>query len=199
MESKILLIDLENTPIIGRTWQRRETDIVGDPIKESYLLCYAWKWLGSTKTEVRSLPMYGTYKKDPENTKALAADLRELYHKAEWVVGHNLASFDDKVANTMFITNDIMPPNPHRVIDTLKIARKHFKFSSNKLNDLAKRLGLGVKAETGGIKLWIGCMHGDVDSWKKMELYNKQDIVLLEKVYNKFLPWISLPKLPRIR
>lgn len=199
MAEKTLLVDIENSPIIGRVWARRETDVIGEPIKESYILSYSWKWLGSSKTEVRSLPMYGSYKKDPENTKAISQDLRDLYAKAERVVGHNLAAFDDKIANTMFITNNILPPNPHRVTDTLKLARKHFRFSSNSLKDLAIRLGLTPKAETGGIKLWIGCMHGDPASWRMMERYNKQDVDTLEEVLAKFQPWIDLPKLKRIR
>ena len=198
-EEKTLLVDLENSPIIGRVWKRRETDIIGEPILESYLLSYAWKWLGTRKVECRSLPMYGTYKREPENTKLLAQDLRNLYQKADRIIGHNLAAFDDKIANTMFVTNDILPPNPHRVTDTLKIARKYFKFSSNTLKSLAIRLGLSPKEETGGIGLWIGCMHGDPICWRKMESYNKQDIVTLEQVYEVFLPWINMPKLKRIR
>ena len=198
-DSKTLFVDIENSPIVGPVWQRREADIIGQPFKESYMLSFAWRWLGTAKTEVRSLRMYNSYKKDQDDTKELAKELRELYNKAEWIVGHNLAAFDDKVANTMFVTNNILPPKPHRVHDTLKLARKYFKFSSNSLKDLAIRLGLSPKAETGGIKLWIGCMHGDLDSWKKMEAYNKQDIVTLGEVYDKFLPWINLPKLKRIR
>lgn len=199
MAEKTLFVDLENSPIIGRVWQRRETNVIGEPVKESYLLSYAWKWLGTDKIECRSLPMYGTYKREPENTKLLARDLRDLYEQAERVVGHNLSAFDDKVANTMFITNKLLPPNPHRVTDTLKLARKYFKFSSNSLKDLAIRLGLTPKADTGGIKTWIGCMHGDPASWRTMEKYNKQDIGTLEEVYEEFLPWIMLPKLKRIR
>jgi len=39
--------------------------------------------------------------------------------------------------------------------------------------------------------LWVKCMAGDPVAWKKMERYNKQDVVLLEKVYDKLLPWIK--------
>ncbi len=199
MADKYLFVDLENTPIVGPVWKRHEADMIGEPFKESYLLSFSYKWLGESKVTCRSLPMYKTYKKEPENTNLLAKDLRDLYSKADYVIGHNLKAFDDKVANTMFVTNNILPPNPHRVHDTLTYAKKYFRFSSNSLKSLAIRLGLPVKAEAGGIGTWIGCMHGDPASWRKMEEYNKQDIVVLEAVYERFLPWINLPKLKRVR
>ena len=34
-------------------------------------------------------------------------------------------------------------------------------------------------------------MSGDKKSWKKMGEYNKQDVVLLEKVYFKMLPFMT--------
>ena len=35
------------------------------------------------------------------------------------------------------------------------------------------------------------CMNKDKEAWKTMEKYNVQDVILLEKVYDKFLPWIK--------
>jgi hypothetical protein len=34
-------------------------------------------------------------------------------------------------------------------------------------------------------------MNGDKDAWKRMEEYNIQDVVLLESLYHKLLPWIK--------
>lgn len=194
-----LLIDLETAPNLSWTWGgMREVDVI-EFLKEGYMISFAWKWLGSSKVECLSMPMFGTYKKDKENNKLLSLELKKLYEKADMVVGHNLVAFDDKVANTNFIDNGILPPKPHRTTDTLKLARKHFKFGSNSLKALGARLKVGEKASTGGFKLWLGCMHGVAADWKTMEAYNKQDIVVLEGVYNKFLPWLNLPKLKRIR
>ncbi len=64
-----------------------------------------------------------------------------------------------------------------------------FKFSSNKLNDLGEYLGVGKKVDTGGFKLWLGCMNGEKKSWLLMEKYNIQDVNLLEAVYQKLIPW----------
>ena len=45
--------------------------------------------------------------------------------------------------------------------------------------------------EHEGHELWVKCMNGDKDAWKRMEDYNIQDVVLLEQLYNKLLPWIK--------
>jgi rubredoxin len=34
-------------------------------------------------------------------------------------------------------------------------------------------------------------MNNDRSAWKRMEEYNRNDVVLLEKVYDKFKGWIS--------
>jgi hypothetical protein len=34
-------------------------------------------------------------------------------------------------------------------------------------------------------------MAGIPKAWKKMEEYNKNDVILLEKVYERFKPWIK--------
>lgn len=83
------------------------------------------------------------------------------------------------------------PPAPYKQLDTKKIAKKYFSFTSNKLDDLGRYLGIGQKLDTGGYGLWLGCEEGDPKAWKKMKRYNKQDVVLLEEVYLKLRPWIA--------
>jgi hypothetical protein len=77
------------------------------------------------------------------------------------------------------------------MVDTLKVARRNFALTSNKLDYLGRYLGLGRKIDTGGIDLWLGCMRGNKKDWKLMVDYNCQDVLLLEKVYHKLLPWIA--------
>ena len=102
---------------------------------------------------------------------------------------HNGDKFDIKMANSFFIKYGLTPPSPYKSIDTLKIAKKIFRFNSNKLNDLGEYLGIGKKINTGGFQLWLRCLRGEKSAWAKMKRYNKQDVVLLEKVYNKLVPW----------
>lgn len=187
---KTLLIDIESSPNIGYTWEKYEQNVI-EFIKERHLLCFTAKWLGSNKVITYGLDDFEGYEKDMDSDKELCKELWKLLDEADVVMGHNSDKFDIKIINTRFAVNGLVPPSPFRTIDTVKIARKYFGFNSNKLNDLGQSLGLGTKLETGGFKLWLECMSGKKDSWKKMKAYNKQDVILLEKVYLRIRPWMT--------
>lgn len=190
VEPKILLYDIETAPSKGWYWRRWETDIIEEE-NDWYVLSFSYKWLGEKTVYVKALPDYKLYKKDPENDRDLMVDLHALMSKAHICIAHNGDDFDSKKANTRFIIHKMSPPEPYRSIDTLKVARRFFKFSSNKLDDLANYLGIGRKVQTGGKKLWFDCMDGVKSAWAKMKQYNKQDVVLLEQVYLRLRPWMS--------
>lgn len=186
--TKILLFDEENSPNLSWTWGAYEQNTLG-MVQEWYMLSFAYKWLGDRTIKAYSLPDFKGYKKDKTNDKELVTELWKLLDEAEIVVGHNSDRFDIRKANARFLEHGLAPPSPYKTVDTLKLARKHFMFNTNKLNDICERLGVGSKLKTGGFGLWLGCMSGDKKSWKQMVKYNKQDVELLEGVYNKLKPW----------
>lgn len=104
---------------------------------------------------------------------------------------HNCKKFDIRKLNARFILNEMTPPSPYRTIDTLIEAKKHFQFSSNRLDALARMMGVGCKVDTNGFELWKRCIAGDPRAWETMKKYNKHDIVLLEGVYEKMRPYMS--------
>lgn len=187
MTPKILLFDLETSPINAWVWERYETNVIFVE-QESYLLCYAAKWLNGS-IFAKSLPDFHGYKKNPTNDKALVESLWDLLDEADIVIAHNADQFDVKKANARFAHYGMKPPSPYKTVDTLKIARRMFKFSSNKLDDLGEHLRFGKKIKTD-FSLWKGCMDGDKGSWAKMIRYNKRDVDLLQKIYLHFRPWI---------
>lgn len=189
-QKKTLLFDIESAPLLSYTWGIWEQNVV-EVKRDWYILSVAWKWLGESKVHVMSLPQFKNWNKDKEDDSALIKELWKLFDEADVIVAHNGNSFDIKKSNARFIINELKPPSPYKTIDTKLVAKRYFKFDSNKLNELGKYLKLGKKLETGGFELWKGCMNGDKKAWKKMCAYNKQDVVLLEKVYNKLLPWIT--------
>ncbi len=196
---KTLLVDLETSPVLGYWWRGMYEVNPIKIVKHSRILSYAWKWYGEKTIYCASQRMFSGYSQDKENNKALVDSLCALYKKADFVVGHNLKAFEDKVANKGILLNDNVLPPRHRVIDTLTVARQNFLLDSNKLDDLAKLLGVGRKLPHTGFPMWEGCMEGKLKDWYMMEKYNKHDIFLLEGVYNKFRPWIERPKLKRLR
>ena len=189
---KILLLDIETSPMLGYSWDIwKEQGSMKFIIRDWYMLCWAAKWLDDKKIMCSALPDFQTYKQDPENDYEVVHKLWELLQDVDVVVTQNGVKFDMPKANAKFIEHGLTPPPPYKMVDTCLIARRKFGFSSNKLDDMARLLKIGQKLETGGIDLWKNVMKGDKKAWNTMVQYNKNDVLLLEKIYKRMLPFIN--------
>lgn len=189
---KILLFDIETAPSTAYLWslwqEVKSTDFI---ISDWYIMCWSAKWLGDRDMMSSALPDFQEYKSDKENDKNILLKLHRLLDEADIVIAHNGKKFDCKKINTRFVKHGIRPPSPFRVIDTLSVAKKEFSFTSNRLDSLGSFLGVGRKVKTGGFDLWKKCISGDSRAWDKMVRYCRGDVRLLERVYNKMLPYIT--------
>jgi len=188
---RIALWDIETAPSLGYYWGKLyETNIIG---VESpwYILCFSYKWLGESTIHTHALPDYKHYSKDKENDYGLIKDLHKLFSAADILIAHNGDRFDQRKAYARFIKHRLPPPSPVKTIDTLKASRKYFLFDSNRLNDLGQYLGVGKKLPNTGFHLWRKCMEGDPDAWDLMRRYNRKDIILLERCYEKLRPYMG--------
>jgi hypothetical protein len=186
--SRILLYDLETSPIISYNWGIWEQNAI-EVIEDWQILCFAYKWLDERKTYVIGQDDFEDYVPGVNRDYNVVKKLWDLFNEADQTIAHNGMSFDEKKSNARFIQNGLIPPEPHKAYDTLRVARKNFGFTSNKLNALGQYLEVGKKAETGGFETWKKCIAGDPKAWRKMKRYNVQDVRLLEKVYLKMRPW----------
>lgn len=187
---RILLFDIETMANLSWVWGRYEQNVVAVE-RDWHIITFACKWLGDKKTQVFSLPDFPGYVPGTDNDAQLVHVLWELFDEADVIIAHNGNDFDIKKVNARFAKWGMKPPSPYKTVDTKLVAKRYFKFDSNRLNDLGTYFGLGEKLDTGGFDLWIGCHRGDTDAWKKMCKYNKQDVVLLEKVYLRMLPYMT--------
>jgi DNA polymerase elongation subunit (family B) len=190
---RILFFDIESAPSLGWYFDLWKEGNIVSTKSEWYMLCFAAKWLDESprKMITHALPDYKGYKPGSEDDKELIKDLWKLFDEADILIAHNGDKFDIRKANARFAYYNLPPPSPYKTIDTLKIARRYFNFTSNKLDSLGEHLGYGRKLVHTGFNLWKGCMSGDPKSWKHMVEYNKRDVVLLEKIYLHFRPWIE--------
>ena len=188
-DPRVLFWDIESSPALGYVWQKYQTDVLSFET-DWYLLSIAWSWLGEDKVSVKGLCDFDRYASEPENDIELAALAHRLFCEADIVVAHNGIAFDTRKAQARMIYHGFDPPTPFKEVDTLKIARRHFAFTSNRLGDVCNFLGIGTKLETGGFQTWHGCLKGDERAWAKMKKYNRNDVVILEKLYLKLLPWM---------
>lgn len=155
-------------------------------IRPQILMCYAYKWLGDSRTYFRSLHEYKTEKEFVES-------LRDLLDECDIAVAHNLKRFDDKMSNRFIIHQDLAPPSPYKQIDTLTVARSVFKFESNSLGELGEYLDLGSKEKITYADLEEDFLSDNPKpaTIRNMKKYNVQDVVLLEKVYIRLRPWMK--------
>lgn len=179
---RVLFYDIETGPNLAYVWGKYEQDVIAF-VNEWELLSFAFRWQGEGKVI--------SYGRDKHTEKELVKELWKLFDEADIVIAHNGDQFDQRMSNAKFLEFGLLPPSPYRTVDTLKVARRYFRFNSNKLDDLGQLLGLGRKVKTGGFDLWKGCLANDPKSWVQMLRYNRQDVILLEKVYGVLRPWIE--------
>lgn len=181
---KILTIDIETSPNLAYVWGLWDQNVGLSQIKETgEVISFAAKWYGDKEI------MFFSNHHDGHETMIKAA--HELMCDAEVIVHFNGKRFDIPWLHREFALAGYPPPSPHKDIDLLNTAKARFKFASNKLDHLAQQLGLGSKTSHTGFDLWLGCMAGDDKAWTLMRKYNRQDVALTEKLYDRLRPWIK--------
>jgi hypothetical protein len=187
--SKILLLDIETAPMVVYVWQMWKNDIAQNQvISDWFIISWSVKWLYEPDVYSDVLTPQEAVAHDDER---IVRGLWEYIDSAQLVVAHNGRKFDLPKANTRFLHYGMMPPSPYVMIDTLDTLKRFLKVSSNRLNYVNEFLGIDTKIDTGGFELWSGCMNGDAESLSKMDMYNRNDVLILEELYVKLRPWIK--------
>jgi hypothetical protein len=187
---KILTLDIETAPIQASVWRLFKENIGINQIEQDwYVLSWAAKWYHEDGV------MYED-KSDSWNTEDDSELLKEIWRlldEADIIITQNGKRFDEKKLNARFLLNDMKPPSSYRHIDTLEIAKRHFGFSSNKLEYMTDKLCKKYKKlkhkNYPGFELWKFCLKGDGLAWKEMQDYNINDVLSLEELYTILRPW----------
>lgn len=181
-----LFFDIEVSFNLGMFWTSGFKVSLGPEniIKERAIICICYKW--EDEKEVGWLTWDAK-----QCDKRMLEKFVKIANSADELVGHNGDKFDLAWIRTRCLYHGIgMFPN-YTTIDTLKIARSKFKFNSNKLNYIAKFLGIGQKIHTD-FDLWKRIvLNKDKVAMDKMVRYCKMDVILLEKVYKQLSTHIA--------
>lgn len=177
---KRLYFDIETSPNIGFFWTAGfKLNISTESIiKERAIICICYKWEEDKVTHSLNWD-------SKQNDKKMLQDFIKVANEADELVGHNGDKFDLAWVRTrcLFHRIDMFPT--YITIDTLKVARSKFKFNSNKLNYIAKYLGIGQKIHTD-YDLWKDIvLNKNKEAMDKMIKYCKMDVILLEKVHKE--------------
>lgn len=194
-KAKVLLWDIETSPNVCTSWALHKQFLSYDNVlRERQIICVGYKFLGDRRTTVISLREY--------TEEEMLRVVHSVLSEADILVHHNGDRFDLPMFNSRAISYELSPLPSKPMVDTLKVARKHFKFNSNKLDYLGQFLGVGTKYTTRK-GLWkeilTGVMHSEVygealdratkSALREMEQYNAQDVTLLESVYLALRPY----------
>jgi DNA polymerase elongation subunit (family B) len=183
MSVRILMLDIETAPHLVAAWGLFDQQIPIDRLLEpGYTLCWAAKWYGEKEIMFSSIL---------DGRRKMVRSVHKLLSECDAVCHYNGTKFDIPTLNKEFLLLDLKPPPPYKQIDLLQTARSRFRLASNKLDYVAGQLGLGSKVEHKGFDLWLECMAKKPEAWRVMRRYNKHDVTLLERVYDRLLPWIG--------
>jgi len=185
---KILLLDIETTPLVVFSWGVYDQKIMPDAvIHDWFMLSWSGKWLFDHKAFSEVLKPEEVLNKDD---KRIVEKVWKVLDEADIVITYNGVNFDMKRMNTRFLYHGLQPPTPYRNIDLYQTAKSTFGFTSNKLDFVNKFLNLRHKIHTG-FDLWVDCYNGKKEALKLIDKYNINDVVILEDLYVKLRPWIK--------
>lgn len=168
-KARIIIWDLETTNLKGNF---------------GYILAGAWKVFGEKKIHSVSITDTSSFDRDPTNDKMLCKELLKSLEGADMWVAHFGKWFDRVMMNTRLVGHGLTPLPPIPMIDTWKICKDNLKLNSNRLATIASWLDLEEKTPLSG-KIWIKAMAGHKPSIKYVVQHCRQDVLVLEQVYEK--------------
>jgi len=187
---KILLLDIETSPLICYAFDLFDQNIgLNQIIRDWYVMSWSAKWLGDPPENI----IYADCRDNIGNDYGLLSQIWQLLDEADIVVGQNSKRFDEKKLAARFILNGFPPPSSFRSVDTLIVAKRVAKFTSNKLAYTTDKLCTKFKkldhGKFAGFELWKACEAGSLEAWDEMENYNRYDVLSLEEYYLKIRPY----------
>lgn len=151
-------------------------------VEESRVLCFGARWVGSTNVIFKAEYEHGR--------REMLETIHGLLSEADAVMSWNGKRFDTRKIKTDFVREGLPPVPNYPELDLMVAVKRQFAFSSNKLDAVAKELGVGQKVEHEGFGLWLKVMAGDEKARALFKRYQARDVNLLVDLYERLLPWL---------
>lgn len=183
-----LFFDIEVSPDVVLSWGVGNKISIGHDsiIQERAIICICWKWADDDK--VYSL------KWDKGCDKEMVKKFAKIADSADEIIAQNGDNFDIKWLRTRCLYHNIPISPKFNSLDTLKMARSNFRFNANRLDYMGKFLGFGGKIKTD-YDMWKDILlRNDNKAMTLMVDYCKEDVILLEKVYNRLQEYCPIKK-----
>lgn len=192
---KIIIFDLETLPNLNealRVWPRLSA-YPGLTLKATItsIICAGWKHYGHKQVNCINAWDFFRWKKDVNDDYSVCKEIYKVLEHADAVVTHNGKRFDWKFLQTRLLYHGFRPLSNIHHIDTVQIARSNLLSFNNRLGTLGKFLVNDTKLENGGWDLWVNVHNRDKKAMRLMTDYCKQDVILLEKIFERLIPLIK--------
>lgn len=182
---KQLFVDLETAPFEAYIWRTGKQFVGHDMLRYSHrdgnIICACYKWRHEKK--VHSIEW------DEHGDKGLMEALTPILLEADELIAHNGDRFDMVYLNTRNLEHRLDPLPIWKTVDTLAIARKRFRFPSNRLDAICKML-FGEGKSKMCMQDWIDIKEKNCEkAMRKMVRYCKRDVKLLAEAYELMAPY----------
>lgn len=193
---KMLIYDIEISPILGWTYNQYKTNILR-VAEEQKLMSFAYMILDidGTKTvldgDYNSIECV-TLADVNYDEKELTSRLHKLFEDCQVIIGFNSKQFDDRHTTKYFIKHGLDPIAPFKQIDLLREWKKVARLTGNHLESINEYLFNERKTEERVGDLWYDCIvNQDQNSYEMLKEYNKQDIVLTYNILKELLCYMK--------
>ncbi len=182
-QPRLLFLDIEWAPVKAYVWRAWDENINPEQvIEDGGLLCICLKFSDDPN------PYF--FSEWGEGKDYMLRRTRELILEADAIVTFNGDKYDLPKIQGELLRHNLGPLPPVTSIDVIKTVKKMGYFRSS-LGFVGPFLGLGDKIKTGGFSLWKRVLEGDKAAQVEMRDYNIQDVILLEKLYERVRPFIK--------
>ena len=163
-----------------------------------FCLMIGYKWAHEKNVKIIAIKKHDlrTFNDGP-----ILSAFSKIYTQADMTVAHFGSVFDRRFIQGRLLIHKLPPIPATRMRDTCMIARSAANYSSNRLNTLGNTLDLvhkKIDKGTGWPSWWFKAMQGDMSAVKAMADYCKGDVLALEELYYRLLPFDNAhPRLHR--
>lgn len=184
MQPRVLVYDIEVTPILAYTWDLKPYRLpIENIVEDPRIVCIGAKWLGEKRVSLLSEWEHGR--------QGMLERIHALFDEADCAVGFNSKSFDTRWVQGELAREGFTPPSPMTEVDLYREARGLWKLPSHRLAYITKSLDVKTKLDAGGWATWMGVINGDPAAQRRMGTYCKGDVLSTEQLYLRMLPWLK--------
>lgn len=192
---RIILFDLETLPNLGealKVWPQL-SNYPGLTLRATItsVICAGWKVYQDKKTHCINAWDFNRWNRDKNDDYSVVTEIHKVLQDADAVVTHNGKKFDWKFLQTRFLKYKLSPLDKIPHIDTRELASRNLFSFNNRLGYLGEQFVNDKKLDHEGWELWVKVHKRDPKAMKTMTKYCKQDVILLEKMFEILKPFAT--------